>query len=261
MLIKEFIDKFEEKVPLNLQESYDNCGLQVGNPQDIIKGIVLCLDVTEEAIDFAIQKGANLIIAHHPLIFFGLKKISYDDYFTGKIAKAIKNEITIYAAHTNIDALEGGLNQYVFRKLGFESQKKLEYLPDGRSGFGDIVQIAPIRIKDIINVIKKNLDLNHVIFYGDQEKEVKKICLLTGSGAEFIKDCIKEGVDLYITGDIKHHDVVDSINSGINILDISHHESEKYFVELLSQILEKFDMATIPTHIYQGNQRYLRQVL
>ncbi|MBF1309447.1 MAG: Nif3-like dinuclear metal center hexameric protein, partial [Porphyromonadaceae bacterium] len=99
-----------EKLPTALQESYDNCGLQVGDPSQIATGVLCCVDITEAVLQEAIAKGCNMIIAHHPLLFKGLKQIGTSSYIERCVCLAIRHDLTIYAAHTNADNADGGLN-------------------------------------------------------------------------------------------------------------------------------------------------------
>lgn len=115
--IRQVTTFLEEKAPLAWQESYDNCGLLIGNEQDIISNILVCLDVTEAIIDEAIQKNCNFIVAHHPLLFVGIKKITGTNYIERIIVKAIKNNIAIYAIHTNLDNISEGVNAKIAEKL------------------------------------------------------------------------------------------------------------------------------------------------
>ncbi|MFN7691600.1 MAG: Nif3-like dinuclear metal center hexameric protein, partial [Bacteroidota bacterium] len=100
ILIKDITNLLEQLAPLSLQESYDNCGLLVGSPTAVATGALITLDVTENIIDEAIANKCNLVIAHHPLIFSGLKKLSGNSWIERTIIKAIKNDISIYAIHT-----------------------------------------------------------------------------------------------------------------------------------------------------------------
>ena len=118
MELKHIIDELEKLAPLSLQESYDNCGLLTGNPEQFITGALLCLDCTEEVINDAIEKKCNLIIAHHPIIFSGLKKITGSNYVERTIIKAIQHNIAIYACHTNLDNLKVGVNHKIAQKIG-----------------------------------------------------------------------------------------------------------------------------------------------
>ena len=108
----------EEFAPTALQESYDNAGLQVGDPHAEAKAALLCIDVTEEILDEAIARGANMVISHHPLIFRGLKRITGRSPIERIVAKAIKHDVALYAAHTNMDSARGGVSAHAAAKLG-----------------------------------------------------------------------------------------------------------------------------------------------
>jgi dinuclear metal center YbgI/SA1388 family protein len=125
MKIKDIISVIEQFAPLALQEAYDNAGLIVGSQDQEVKKIMLCLDSTEAVLDEAIKKGCNLIIAHHPIVFSGIKKLTGSDYTQRVIIKAIKNDISIYAAHTNLDSISSGVNAKICEKLGIKSPQIL----------------------------------------------------------------------------------------------------------------------------------------
>lgn len=116
--IKDVTDYLESLAPLSLQESYDNSGLMVGSANQVVSGILICLDITEEIIEEAIAEKCNLIVAHHPLIFSGLKKLNGHNYVERSVIKAIKNDIALYAAHTNLDNISEGVNAKIADKLG-----------------------------------------------------------------------------------------------------------------------------------------------
>ena len=125
MVIREIIEAIENFAPLLYQEDYDNCGLLTGNKNLEATGALLTLDCTEEIIDEAIEKKCNLVIAHHPIIFSGLKKITGSNYIERTIIKAIKNDIAIYACHTNLDNVRLGVNNKIAEKLGLSDLKIL----------------------------------------------------------------------------------------------------------------------------------------
>jgi dinuclear metal center YbgI/SA1388 family protein len=121
MKVSEIISVLEEFAPLNYQESYDNSGLQVGDVTAEVTGVLLSLDVTEEIVDEAIARGCNMIVGHHPIIFSGLKRITGRNYVERVVLKAIKNDIAIYACHTNLDNMRAGVNAKIAEKLGLEN--------------------------------------------------------------------------------------------------------------------------------------------
>lgn len=157
MKIREIIQSIEKFAPLALQESYDNCGIQVGNPEGETNGVLLCLEVTEKVLEEALEKNCQLIIAHHPLIFSGLKNITGKNYVERILLKAIKNNITIYAAHTNMDNVKMGVNQKIGEKLGLQN---LEIL-------------API---------KNNLSLLYVYIPNNHFESVQNSLFAAGAG-------------------------------------------------------------------------------
>jgi dinuclear metal center YbgI/SA1388 family protein len=118
MFIYQITDFLETLAPLSYQESYDNCGLIIGDKNAQLLGALITLDVTEEVIDEAIQKKCNLILAHHPLVFSGLKKITGKNYVERAVIKAIKNDVAVYAIHTNLDNMSDGVNAKICQKLG-----------------------------------------------------------------------------------------------------------------------------------------------
>ncbi|OJW83459.1 MAG: Nif3-like dinuclear metal center hexameric protein [Bacteroidetes bacterium 46-16] len=118
MKVKDIIRAIEEAAPPIYQESYDNAGLQVGNPEAEVTAVLISLDVTEAIVDEAIERGCNMIVAHHPVIFFGIKRLSGRSYVERVVMKAIKNDISIYAAHTNLDNMRHGVNAKIAERLG-----------------------------------------------------------------------------------------------------------------------------------------------
>ena len=126
MKIKEIVSALEQFAPLPLQDGFDNAGLQIGLTDAEAAGALLCLDVTEAVLDEAIALGYNLVISHHPLIFKGYKSITGKDYVERCMLKAIKNDIVIYSAHTNLDNAQGGVNYKIAEKIGLKNLKVLE---------------------------------------------------------------------------------------------------------------------------------------
>ena len=121
MQLKQITQFIESVAPLAFQESYDNAGLIIGHPDNEISGILITLDITEEILDEAISKNLNLIVCHHPIVFSGIKKLNGKNYIERCVAKAIKNDLAIYAAHTNLDSVFGGVNSKICEKLDLQN--------------------------------------------------------------------------------------------------------------------------------------------
>lgn len=145
MKIGEIISAMEQLAPPSLQESYDNCGLITGHQSEEAKGALVCLDCTEEVLDEAITLGCNLVIAHHPIVFSGLKKLNGKNYVERVIIKAIKNDIAIYAIHTNLDNVYAGVNQKIALKIGLKNTRILQ---PKQGSLCKLVTFAPVDFAD-----------------------------------------------------------------------------------------------------------------
>jgi len=157
--IKNITQLFENFAPLPLQESYDNAGLIVGNPETIIDSALITLDVTEDVVEEAVKKKVGLIIAHHPIVFSGLKKITGKNYVERTLLKAIKNDIAIYAAHTNLDSIEGGVNGKICEKLGLLNCRILQ--PAG-SLLKKLVTFVPVDHAEKVREALFNAGAGHI---------------------------------------------------------------------------------------------------
>ncbi len=148
MIIKQVVDFFEGIAPASFQEDYDNAGLLVGNNSNEVKGILITLDVTEQVVQEAIELGANLIVAHHPIVFSGLKRFTNNNYVERTVIKAIKNDIAIFAAHTNLDSvIYNGVNTKICEKIGL---KNLEILSPAKDKLCKLVVFVPADYSEVV---------------------------------------------------------------------------------------------------------------
>lgn len=257
MQIREIIDIFEEKHPRSLQEEWDNSGNQVGDINQEVKNVLLTLEITPESISEAIKNGCNLIICHHPIIFPNIDMINQDHFKGKKIIEAIKNDIVIYASHTASDV--SGFNEFIFSKLGYKSEGKIVDTIYGY-GYGSYANTDE-DITSVINKLKDNLSLCNILQYGEGIK-FNRIGLITGSGMDFINNAIKLGIDLFITGDITHHDAMDAVEQGMTLLDISHEGSEGMFADFVENVFTKEErLSKIRTFKYYNEMKYLRRIV
>ena len=149
MTIKDVVNALEELAPPRYQESYDNSGLIVGNPNALFIKALICLDSTEEVIEEAITKGCNLVIAHHPIVFGGLKKITGKNYVERTVIKAIKNNISIYAAHTNLDSVHIGVSRKICDKIGLQNCR---ILAPQKGLLKKITVLCPVEQADAVRI-------------------------------------------------------------------------------------------------------------
>lgn len=238
MQIRELIEKLEEKYPFELQEEWDNSGLQLGNPEEELKGVVLSLDLEEGAIDYALEdKKANLIITHHPYLFNPTKSIDFRDSFYNRLRKCIKNDITVFAFHTNLDIADGGVNDNLAKILGLRDIKSLE---NGKElGLGRCGYIDKKPAEKFLRDVKDKLEASGIVVYGNYNKIIEKVALCGGAGSFLLEDAINESCDLMITGDVKYHEAMDMSNKGIIIADVGHFASENHIIYKLQSEIEE----------------------
>jgi dinuclear metal center YbgI/SA1388 family protein len=224
MLIGEIYEYLNSVSPFELQESWDNSGLLIGNMEDEIQEVVIALDLDLQMIQ-NIQPN-SLIITHHPLIFKGLKRFN-DDSYSSKIAKyLIKNDIALISMHTNIDKTH--LNRYVASEvLGLDFEQRGDFLLEAK---------IDMEFNKFVSLIKEKLQIDTIKVTQVHDK-LSSVAICTGSGMSLL-DEVK--ADLFLTGDIKYHDAMEAMAREISLIDIGHFESEHYFVALINDILEKY---------------------
>lgn len=239
--VKDICRAIEEFAPLSIQESYDNAGLQVGNPESPVSAVLLCLDVTEETLKEAKNRSCNVIVSHHPLIFRGLKSLTGSDQTQRIVMDALQSGIAIYSAHTNLDNTEEGVSYEMAHQLNLKIQDVL--VPnekDPHIGLGILgVYDNPVPQLEFLRKVKDTFGVK-ALRYSAQSHHlvVKKVALCGGSGASFIADSIKRGADAYLSGDFKYHDYT-TYGQDILIADIGHHESELCSRRIISRIIRE----------------------
>lgn len=344
MTVKEIVSEIEKIAPLAYQESYDNSGLAVGEPSQQVFATLICFDITEDIIDEAIELKANLIISHHPVIFSGLKRFNGKTSTDRIVSKAIKHNIALYAAHTNLDSVFGGISARLCDKLGLINQQILvpkkgelvklvtfaplshadnvrnalfnaqagyigkydccSYNTEGKGTFragentkpfvGEQGQIhtepetrievivkryllnntitallqahpyeevaydiypldnaltnvglgmvgnlpQPMPVTRFFEFVKKIFEVKCLRYSTPNKTTVSRVAVCGGSGSSFINDAVRANADVFITGDCKYHQFIDTAND-IILTDIGHYESEYFAIEIFYEIISK----------------------
>ena len=241
MKIKEVLSALERFAPLPLQESWDNAGLQVGLTETEVSGALLCLDVTEKIVDEAIQKGCNLIVSHHPLLFRGLKQISDLTDVQRTVMKTICNGICVISMHTNMDNARGGVNFRIARKLGLQDVKFLApKTVDGvESGSGIVGELPEaMAVDDFVIAVKKAFDVECAMCNELLHRPVSKVAVCGGAGDFLLDEALKAGADAFITGEMHYHQYF-GYEQQIQICVIGHYQSEQYTAEIFDEIIRE----------------------
>ncbi len=239
MQLKEIVGALEKFAPLPLQDSYDNSGLQIGLTTAEVSGALVCLDVTEKVLDEARKKDCNLVVAHHPLLFHGCKRITEEGYVPRCVIKAIENHIAVYAAHTSLDNAPGGVSYEMAQKLGLSNVKPLvpSALQTG-AGSGVIGEFEKsISPTDFLQWIKQEFKAD-CVRHNDFRKPIQKVALCGGAGAFLIPDALRADADAFYTGEIKYHDFF-GLEEKMLLVDTGHYESEQFTIGLLHRVLQE----------------------
>ena len=240
MTVADLLNFFEKIAPLHLQESYDNAGLLTGNVGMEISGVLTCLDSTEEVIQEAIDKKLNVVVAHHPIIFSGLKQLIGSTYIERTIQLAIKNDIAIIAMHTNLDNVyQNGVNQKIADQIGLIDQKILnpKNPEEPEIGSGVIGRLEkPILAFDFLTELKVKMEINCIKYTALVHKTIENVAVAGGSGGFLLQNAINQGAQVFITSDYKYHEFFDA-NGKIVIADIGHYESEQFTISLLRELI------------------------
>jgi dinuclear metal center YbgI/SA1388 family protein len=240
MKISDIISLLESIAPPHLQESYDNAGLIVGHPDTDLKGVLFCLDSTEAIVDEAIRKGCNLIVAHHPIVFRGLKRLNGYGYVERTVIHAIRHHVAIYAIHTNLDNVHRlGVNAKIAEKIGLQQTRVLSPKPGNTDIGSGLVGTLPGELSEMafLQQLKTAFRAGCVRHTALLQKPIRQVAVCGGSGSFLLPDAIRAGADVFVTADFKYHEFFDA-DGKILIADIGHFESEQFTVELLFGIVK-----------------------
>jgi len=228
------VKHLETKYPKTLAYEWDNVGLQVGSLNRKASVILVTLDVTKDVVKEAIALKADLIISHHPLIFKPVSSVATESPRGWMIDKLIKNDIALYAMHTNYDLADGGMNDRLAKLLGIRDPKLL----DETEKIGRYGAIDPQSMSSYILKVKNALGIGSARFIGAIDKNVVIVGVSGGSGSNHVGQAKRQGCDLYITGDVTYHTALDCVQMGLSVLDVGHY-AEKIFKGAVAEELSE----------------------
>lgn len=255
MKAEEIIKELETQFPKYLAESWDNPGVQVGRQSRTVKKVFVALDATDQVIASAAAWGAELLVTHHPLLMSGIKQVNEESMAGRKVLALAESGMVHYAMHTNYDvAMMGALAE---KALGLKNCGVLEKTgetPEGKEmGIGCVGELPErMTAAECCEHVKKAFGLPHVRLFGDKDGEVLRAAVCPGSGKSMIGEAIAKGAQIYITGDIGHHDGLDGVDQGLMIIDAGHYGLEHLFIPQVAEYLAgKFPELSIRTAEFQ----------
>jgi len=253
--IHHILSILEAVAPPHLQESYDNAGLIVGDPNAEVKGVLFCLDSTEAIVDEAVSLGCNLIVAHHPIVFRGLKRLNGTNYVERTVIKAVQQNVAIYAIHTNLDNVHRqGVNAKIAERLGLSNTRILSPKPGADVGIGAglIGQLSkPMAEQEFLEHVKRVMQTDCVRHTALRGRPVSTVAVCGGAGSFLLSDALRAGADAFVTADFKYHEFFDA-EGKLVIADIGHYESEQFTIELLYEIIRE-KLPTFALHLTKQN--------
>jgi len=235
------LDFLQELAPSELAEEWDNIGLMTGSRDKKVSRILVCLDMTSDVLNHAAGIHADLVVAHHPLIFRGLKKVTDDDVTGKRICIAIRNGISVISAHTNLDHSDSGVNVQLANVLGLSD---LEVLGRGPGRVGILKE--SIGFETFISNVKASLGTTHVRVAGTAGPVVRKVAVFSGSFDDDLEAVMRSCPDVVVTGELKHHTALDAREAGLCFIAAGHFSTERVVVPYLAgQLAARFPLVDV----------------
>lgn len=242
--LKQIIKFLEDFVPLELAEEWDNVGLLVGDDSAEIERVMTCLTITPDVVGEAIQTNSNLIVAHHPMMFRAVNKLTSRSIEGKMLLDLIQNRIAVYSPHTAFDSAAKGINQQLAEDLGLTDIAPIrsidhERLPaeSGSGRYGELVE--PISLNELLEKTKQVMNVPHLQYVGELDRSITKVAVACGAAAEYLGDATQLGCEVLITGEARFHGCLEARSTGMSLIVAGHYATERPAVEALAKILDQ----------------------
>lgn len=246
MTAGELISKLEVFAPPAFACDWDNPGLICGRRNKEVKKVLVALDATDEAVERAVSGGYDFLLTHHPLIFKPLAKVNEDSFIGRRMLSLIENNVTCYAMHTNFDSAPAGMGTLAAERMKLTDVRPLETEGETAAGvpFGvGVIGKLPyaMTIKELCEKVKAAFELPALSVYGmlSETEKIETLAICPGSGEDLTEAAIKQGANVFLTGDIKHHAGIDAVAEGLTILDGGHYGLEHIFIPFMADYIRK----------------------
>lgn len=242
MNCRTIIEELEKRYPVCAAEAWDNPGLLAGKSDREVKKVYVTLDVTNEAVREAVEWGADLVLSHHPMIFSAMKQINDGGFIGKKVIELLEHHISYYAMHTNFDVCK--MAEINASLLGLTDCKPLEVTNPEKpeEGIGRVGNLPQeMTLQQLAEAVKEAYQLPWVKVCGDLTAPVTRAAVCGGSGKSMTADAIRQGAQVYITGDIDHHTALDALDQGLFFIDAGHYGTEYFFMEQLRRDCAQID--------------------
>ena len=238
MFIDEVKRAIESIAPVETQMEWDNSGVQICYGPREIKKILVAMEINNQVVDEALSLNADMILTHHPLFFNGVKSIHGCSSQGRQIIRLIKNDITVYSCHTPFDKAAGGNNDFILEGLGCKDLVGIDGEEPSIAKMGTLDK--PTYLKTVIKKLSALLgNPGGIKYIGQPNDIIQKIAVCTGAGSEFYRAALENGAQLFITGDVSHHEACEIRDSGIDLIDAGHAGTEWVFAKNMASKLRR----------------------
>lgn len=229
----EFTEAAEKIAPPFLKEEWDHCGLQLRVSPGPVRKILVALEVTEAVAAEAAEIGADLILAHHPLIFRSIDRIDCREPLGRLLLFLVENGISVYTAHTTFDKAMGGNNDHLLKLLALPAVVITGTGAFGEDGIGRICRLqTPMPLAELVRRTGAALGLSgkEMRIAGEMTAPVERLAVCTGAGGSLVEEAAANGCQLLITGDVRYHEAQTARQLGLCVIDAGHYDTEKIFI-------------------------------
>lgn len=247
MKCSEIIRMLRELAPEECACEWDNPGLLAGRSGKEVKTIYIALDATDQVVEAAAGAGADLLITHHPLIFKAIKQVNDQNFITTRLVKLIQADISYYVMHTNFDAAPGCMADLAAKRLGIAGGVPLEAMGEVEGENGPVpygigktgTLSAPVTVRELAKRVREAFGLSFAIVYGQEllDTQITRVSVCPGSGGSEIEAAILNGSQVFVTGDIGHHQGIDAAARGMAVIDGGHYGLEHIFISYMADWL------------------------
>ena len=242
MIASEILDFLSDLAPPELAEEWDNTGLLIGQRDDAVSSIMTCLTLTPDVAEEAVSKGASLVIAHHPILFRAVKKLTDETSEGRMLLSLIRAGVAVYSPHTSYDSAYEGVNRQLAASLNLANVQPIRTLDEsgstsndeliGSGRFGDLP--TEVSLTDFVELVKQALKIDNTWFVGDSAAMIRRVGIACGAAAEFMDDAARHGCDVLLTGEARFHACLEARTRGITLVLPGHYPTERPAMENLA---------------------------
>ncbi len=225
MILRDLLPILDAVAPLRWAEPWDNVGLLTGDPDAEVARALLTIDLTHAVADEAVREGCALVVAYHPILFEGVKRVRHDSV----LHRVIRAGVAVYSPHTALDVAPGGTNDVLADALSLTARAPLRLTaPAEGQGIGRVGTLPPGQTRRaLVARVKQALGLSALLIAGPLEGEARRAAVCAGAGRGLLADALAAGVDLYLTGELPHHDALAAAAAGVTVVCALHSNSER----------------------------------